>query len=64
MIWRVKVKYSYNELFFDFESSEEAANFCITLLKSFNKKESYDKKDLYVSMFPFNEEVENTDDDD
>ena len=62
MSWRVKVKYGYNDIYFTFEDVEEAAYFCTTMLVAFDKEMSYDKKDLYVSMTPFDPEKENNTD--
>lgn len=49
-IWRVKFKYGYYDLVFDFESVDDAANFIITAGKTFKKEYSYDNKDLFIGM--------------
>lgn len=49
-IWRVKALYGYRDVFFDFDSAEEAADFIKTCALHFNKEKSEDKKDLFLSM--------------
>lgn len=64
MNWRVMVKYGYTDICFDFEDVSEAADFCTSMLTSFNRSVSYDKKELYVSLKPFDPEKEHFNEED
>lgn len=61
--WRVKMKYSYNDIFFDFDNADEATKFVVTAMTAFNKKESDDRKELYVSLCYIKNEDETEDED-
>ena len=62
-IWRVKFKFGYNELVFDFENVEDASNFIMVATKTFNKDMVYEHKDLWCTIYYGDKEVKEDPDD-
>ena len=54
--WKVIIKYSYNEIVFVFDNVGVAVDFASYAMTHYNKEETGDNKDLYVSMKPIMEE--------
>lgn len=60
-IWRVKMLYGYRNVFFDFDTPDDAADFIRTCALHFNKDMSEDKKDLIMNMSYVNKDQEEDD---
>ena len=61
-IWRVKFKCGYQDLVFDFPNVDDASNFIIMAGKTYNKKMTYDEKELYLSMSYVDKELDEDED--
>lgn len=59
MSWRVVCKYKYNDLYFDFETLEEAGEFVKTMLTHYKGDDNEDQGSISLRIIPNKEEEEN-----
>ena len=61
-IWRVRFKFGYRELIFDFDNINEASDFVVTATKSYNQEVVDDKQTLWCSIAYVDKTVVDDDD--